>query len=112
MATPNCRPRAMAWWPPSFLLRTYEDAVVRSAPDPAAVYEALPGAHVELLVRVGQRLSENDDDVLSHRLAVVALSGPDRESLLERYEAAADLLDFDLTPVAQNSPWHQGARSG
>ena len=96
----------------SFLLRTYEDAVVRSAPDPAAVYEALPGAHVELLVRVGQRLSENDDDVLSHRLAVVALSGPDRESLLERYEAAADLLDFDLTPVAQNSPWHQGARSG
>ena len=96
----------------SFLLRTYEDAIVRSTPDPAAVYEALPGAHVELLVRVGQRLSENDDDVLSHRLAVVALSGPDRESLLERYEAAADLLEFDLTPAVQNSPWHQGARSG
>ena len=49
----------------SFLLRTYEDAIVRAAPDPATVYEALPGAHVELLVRVGQRLSENDDDVRS-----------------------------------------------
>ena len=35
-----------------------------------------------------------------------------RDLGLERYEAAADLLDFDLTPVAQNSPWHQGARSG
>jgi hypothetical protein len=96
----------------SFLLRTYQDAIVHSTPDPAAVYEALPGAHVELLVRVGQRLSENDDDVLSHRLAVVALSGPDRESLLERYAAAAELLEFDLEPVAQNSVWHQGARSG
>lgn len=96
----------------SFLLRTYQDAIVRSTPDPAVVYEALPGAHVELLVRVGQRLSENDDDVLSHRLAVVALSGPDRESLQERYAAAAKLLEFDLEPVAQNSVWHQGARSG
>jgi biotin carboxylase len=96
----------------SFLLRTYQDAIVRSTPDPAAVYEALPGAHVELLVRVGQRLSENDDDVLSHRLAVVALSGPDRESLQARYAAAVDLLQFDLEPVAQNSLWHQGARSG
>ena len=35
------------------------------------------------IVREGQRLSENDDDVLSHRLAVVALSGPDRETLIQ-----------------------------
>ena len=64
------------------------DAVVREVPDTAAVTEAFPGALVELLVREGQRLSENDDDVLSHRLAVVALSGPDRESLIERYQQA------------------------
>jgi hypothetical protein len=68
-------------------------------PDTAAVAEAFPGAFVELLVREGQRLSENDDDVLSHRLAVVALSGPDRESLIERYQQAVKLLPFDLAPV-------------
>ena len=50
-------------------------------------------------MREGQRLSENDDDTLSHRLAVVALSGPNRETLIQRYERAAELLPFELTPV-------------
>ena len=35
-------------------------------------------SQIELLVRPGQRLSDNDDDAASHRLAVVAMSGPDR----------------------------------
>jgi hypothetical protein len=83
----------------SFLVRTYSDAIVRGIPDTAPVSEAFPGAHVELLVREGQRLSENDDDVLSHRLAVVALSGPDRETLIERYHEAVGLLEFELAPV-------------
>ena len=91
----------------SFLLRTFEDAVVRSIPDAAPIMEAFPGAQVELLVREGQRLSENDDDVLSHRLAVIALSGPDRETLVERYRQAVELLPFELSPVrmrvSQNS---------
>ena len=47
----------------SFVLRTYEDAVVEAVPDPAAVLERFPHAQVELLVRPGQRLSDNDDDV-------------------------------------------------
>jgi biotin carboxylase len=93
---PPARPDVVA---ASFLLRSYHDAVVREVPDTAAVAEAFPGAFVELLVREGQRLSENDDDVLSHRLAVVALSGPDRESLIERYQQAVELLPFDLAPV-------------
>ena len=50
-------------------------------------------------MREGQRLSENDDDVLSHRLAVVALSGPDREALMERYQQAVELLPFELASV-------------
>ena len=57
----------------SFLIRTYQDAVVVSVPDPAPVLERFPGSTVELLVRPGQRLSENDDDLVSHRLAVVSL---------------------------------------
>ena len=102
---PPPRPRAVA---ASFLLRTYQDAIVRSLPDTAAVTEALPGAQVELLVREGQRLSENDDDVLSHRLAVVALAGRDRNELMVRYRRAAALLPFQLAPLpvpaAQRSP--------
>ena len=72
----------------SFLLRTYEDAIVRSVPDPSIVLERFPHAHVEVLVRPGHRLSENDDDTASHRLAVVALAAPDRASLLGRFAEA------------------------
>jgi len=88
----------------SFLLRTFQDAVVRSIPDAAPISEAFPGAQVELLVREGQRLSENDDDVLSHRLAVIALSGPDREALVRRYQQAVSLLPFELGPVRVGVP--------
>lgn len=84
----------------SFLLRSYEDAVVRSVPDPTIVLERYPHAHVEVLVRPGQRLSENDDDVVSHRLAVVALAARDRPSLLARFAEAVELLRFELEPVS------------
>ena len=81
----------------SFVLRRYvEDAVVETVPDPAAVMERFPGSQVELLVRPGQRLSENDDDSASHRLAVVAMSGPDRATLLRDWEEAQRLLPFSL----------------
>jgi biotin carboxylase len=83
----------------SFLLRSYTDAIVRGVPDTDPVGEAFPGAHVELLVREGQRLSENDDDVLSHRLAVIALSGPDRETLIDRYRRAVALMPFQLAAL-------------
>lgn len=83
----------------SFLVRSYEDAVVRSVPDPTIVLERYPHAHVEVLVRPGQHLSENDDDVVSHRLAVVALAARDRPALLARFAEALALLPFELDPV-------------
>lgn len=84
----------------SFVLRRYvEDAVVESVPDPNALMERFPGCRVELLVRPGQRLSENDHDSASHRLAVVAMSGPDRATLLRDWEEAQRLLPFELRPV-------------
>lgn len=84
----------------SFVLRRYiEDGVVESVPDPSEVVERFPGSRVELLVRPGQRLSENDDDSASHRLAVVAMSGPDRESILRDWEEAQELLAFGLRAV-------------
>jgi biotin carboxylase len=84
----------------SFVLRRYiEDGVVDSVPDPSELLEGFPGSRVELLVRPGQRLSDNDDDSASHRLAVVAMSGPDRASLLRDWEEAQALLPFGLRPV-------------
>jgi biotin carboxylase len=102
--SPSLPPRREGVVAASFLLRTFEDAVVRSIPDAAPLLEAFPGAQVEILVREGQRLSENDDDVLSHRLAVIALSGPDRQALVERYDEAVSLLPFELSPVRVGVP--------
>ena len=84
----------------SFVLRRYmADGIVGSVPDPALVVERFPGSQVELLVRPGQRLSDNDDDSASHRLAVVAMSGPDRATLLRDWQEAQRLLPFELRPV-------------
>ena len=84
----------------SFVLRRYmADGIVESVPDPALVVERFPGSQVELLVRPGQRLSDNDDDSASHRLAVVAMSGPDRATLLSDWEEAQRLLAFELREV-------------
>jgi biotin carboxylase len=84
----------------SFVLRHYgEDAVVGPVPDPNAIAERFPGSHVELLVETGQRLSDNDDDSQSYRLAVVAMSGPDRDTLLRHWVEAQRLLRFSLRPI-------------
>ena len=103
---PTLPPRSDGVVAASFLLRTFEDAIVRAVPDTVPVNEAFPGAQIELLVREGQRLSENDDDVLSHRLAVVALSGPDQATLNERYQRAVELLPFQLSPLPDRVSQH------
>jgi biotin carboxylase len=88
----------------SFLLRTYSDAIVRGVPDTGPVLERFPHAQVEILVRPGQRLSENDDDVASHRLAVIALAGRSRREVNRRYAQAVSLLPFALEPLPSHRP--------
>lgn len=83
----------------SFVLRSYADAVVRSVPDPTEVTRRFGHAHVEILVRPGHLLSENDDDTASHRLAVVALAAADRDAVCRRFDEAAEMLQFELDPV-------------
>jgi hypothetical protein len=95
----------------SFLLRAWEDGVVLSAPDPMPLLDRFPAARVELLVREGQRLSDNDDDTLSHRLAVVALAGSSRQELVAQYAEVTGLLRFELGPVPQRSAERHGSRS-
>jgi biotin carboxylase len=99
---PPLRPDVVA---SSFVLRHYAgDAVVEAVPDPAEILERFPECHVEVLVRSGQRLSDNDDDSESYRLAVVAMSGPDRATLLRDWDEAQRLLAFSLRPIEADGP--------
>jgi biotin carboxylase len=102
--TPSLPPAQPGMVAASFLVRRYQDAVVRAVPDVEAITRRFPHAHVELLVRPGQRLSDNDDDVVSHRLAVVALAAPDRDALLERFRTVERELEFCLDPVSAWTP--------
>jgi len=102
---PPARPGRFA---ASFVQRTWQDARVIALPDMERVHAQFPDAVVEVLVRPGQRLSENDDDPLSHRLCTAALSADGHDQLLERWARLEPLLDFELD---QNKEEHQATRS-
>ncbi|HUZ85291.1 MAG TPA: ATP-grasp domain-containing protein, partial [Gaiellales bacterium] len=84
----------------SFVLRSYRDGIVRSAPAADHVLRRFGHAHVELYARPGQRLSDaTENDPVSHRLAVVALAAPDRAELGRRWRDARQMLRFEVEPV-------------
>jgi ATP-grasp domain len=75
----------------SYVLRTFEDAFVESAPE--------PDEGVEILAHAGRRLAEQGaNDVRSFRLAIVYDSGETRDEALERAKARAAKLRFRLEP--------------
>jgi hypothetical protein len=75
----------------SYVVRTFEDAFVASAPE--------PDDGVEILARPGRRLSEQGpNDVRSFRLAIVYEAGATREEALERAREHAAKLRFRLDP--------------
>lgn len=85
----------------SFVLRRFQDARVRRVPgepDLAALATALPDARVKVLCRVGHRLSEELQDGMSFRYAVVNLGGRDRDHLRARFETAMSHLPFGFDP--------------
>ena len=71
----------------------------RVGPGPAPSSGTVPREPGRAARPAGQRLSDNDDDSASHRLAVVAMSGPDRATLLHDWEDAQRLLSFELREV-------------
>jgi biotin carboxylase len=76
----------------SYVVRTFEDAYVASAPDPEN--------GVEILARPGRRLSEQGaNDVSSFRLAIVYEAGETREEALDRARRRATKLRFRLERV-------------
>jgi hypothetical protein len=73
----------------SYVVRTFEDAYVASAPDPEN--------GVEILAHAGRRLSEQGaNDVSSFRLAIVYEAGETREEALVRARSRASKLRFRL----------------
>jgi hypothetical protein len=86
---PRWEPRAPAGAAVSYVLRTFADAFVAAAPEPAE--------DVEVLVRAGRNLSEQGgNDAQSYRLAIVYAAGGDREQALAAARAQAGRLTFRL----------------
>lgn len=81
----------------SFVLRRFEDGRATRIPSPEELHrlrERFPDAFVEILVREGERLSDELQDDESYRYALVDLSAGDWEELQARYEEAKRLLPF------------------
>jgi hypothetical protein len=86
-----------------FFIRAFEDAHVTRVPDEdevAALEDELGGAHIEVLVREGLRLSEiREQDPYSCVLATIHVGGKDEEHLHDRAEVVRDRLRFSLDEV-------------
>ncbi len=99
--------RPVAWRPgggrygaaTSFVLRAFRDAIVRRVPgeaDLAALRARFPGATAKVLCAVGERLSDQEQDVGSFRYGIVNLGGAGAADLDARWEEAQRHLRFEL----------------
>lgn len=87
----------------SFVLRRFENGVVTHVPGPEDLERfarRFPEAFVEILVREGEKLSDELQDDYSFRYALVDLCAKDREDLLEKFGDAKALLPFAFEPIA------------
>jgi hypothetical protein len=88
----------------SFVLRRFEDGRVRQVPsaeDLCRLGQRFPGAFVEILVREGERLSDELQDDESYRYALVDLCAGDWQELQMKFEEARRLLPFTFAPGGQ-----------
>lgn len=86
----------------SFVLRTFEDKLVRSMPsreDLEALAHEFPDAIFTPSVRVGERLSDHLQDVASFKYGTLHLGGTSRSDLFQRYRRALELLPFEFEAV-------------
>lgn len=86
----------------SFVLRTFEDGLVRRVPAAAEVAHLagrFPEAFVEILVREGEKLSDELQDDESYRYALVDLWAKDRKALRKRFDDVKVLLPFAFDPI-------------
>ena len=86
----------------SFVLRRFENGVVTQVPKPEDLErfaKRFPEAFVEVLVKEGEKLSDELQDDYSFRYALVDLCAKDREALLEQFDEAKQLLTFAFAPI-------------
>jgi biotin carboxylase len=98
--SPGRKPAGVA---ASFVLRRFEDGHVARIPSDQDLHRLVrrfPDAWVEILVKEGERLSDELQDDESYRYALVDLCAGDWGELERKYEEARALLPFRFTPVA------------
>jgi hypothetical protein len=86
----------------SFVLRTFENGNVRRIPseqDLQRLQDRFPEAFVEILVKEGERLSDELQDDESYRYCLVDLCAENRRDLLRRFDEAKGLLPFAFDPL-------------
>ncbi len=72
---------------------------IPSTKDIRQLERRFPEAFVEVLVREGEKLSDELQDDESYRYALVDLAAEDRTALLKRYDEAKNFLPFEFTPI-------------
>jgi hypothetical protein len=90
----------------SFVLRRFEDGHVTRVPSPEDLrrfHERFPNAFVEILVREGERLSDELQDDESYRYALVDLCAGDWEELQRKFDEAKRLLPFTFAALPRAS---------
>ena len=85
----------------SLVMRRFADGRVTGIPSPEDLHRLrmrFPDAFVEILVREGERLSDELQDDESYRYALVNLCAGDWEELQTKYEEATRFLPFSFAP--------------
>jgi hypothetical protein len=88
----------------SFVLRTFEDGYVRripSAEEMERLEKRFPDSFVEILVKEGEKLSDELQDDESYRYALVDLCAKDGKALRKQFDDAKGLLPFAFEPIHQ-----------
>jgi biotin carboxylase len=86
----------------SCVLRVASDRIVRKAPsrrEIARLQAALPGTHVYLTAKTGDRLSNLVQDSFTFRYGLIHLGAADRRDLRKRLSRAKRMLTYDLKPI-------------
>ncbi|WP_019588981.1 MULTISPECIES: acetyl-CoA carboxylase biotin carboxylase subunit family protein [unclassified Thioalkalivibrio] len=83
-----------------FMFRTHEAGRVRRIPSPEAITRLKtrqPGTEVKIPVKPGQHLKDlQGQDMYSFEIANVFIGGRDRADLLDKYDEALSVLQFDI----------------